>query len=102
MPLLPQGAFIGKALLEGSVPSRRRRHGVITLGGFRMCDVFFKVLLGQSIGLADLRYIDPTEYTSLERIQGFPVEGILDSVTFSIEDSSQARVVRPWGPRVFG
>jgi hypothetical protein len=49
------GAFMGKALLEGSVDARVARHGVIALGGFRMCDVFFKVLLGEGIVLKDLK-----------------------------------------------
>jgi hypothetical protein len=53
------GAFMGKALLEGSVDARVQRHGVIALGGFRLCDVFFKVLLGEHIVLKDLKVSVP-------------------------------------------
>ena len=60
------GCFLAKALVEGSIYDRSRRHGVITLGGFRMCDVFFDFLLGSLPNLQQLRQLDPAKYDGLK------------------------------------
>ena len=72
------GGFIARALLESSIPGRSRGRGPIVLGGFRLCNVFFKALLNQDIVLADLKDIDPLEYNSLRAILLEPsVNGML-------------------------
>ena len=59
------GGFLAKALVEGSSAAgahertREARNGVIALGGLRICDVLFDVLLGNTLTLAHLRDVDP-------------------------------------------
>jgi hypothetical protein len=53
------GSFLARALLDGAVRPRAAalRHGV-TLGGVRLCDAFYKALLGAPLTLADVADVD--------------------------------------------
>ena len=62
------GAFLGRALLDGSVRSRAARLRHVTLAGVRLCDTFYKVLLGQPLTLADVAHVSAAEYRSLRAI----------------------------------
>ena len=62
------GAFLGRALLDGSVRSRAARLRHVTLAGVRLCDTFYKVLLGLPLTLADVAHVSAAEYRSLRAI----------------------------------
>jgi hypothetical protein len=62
------GAFLGRALLDGSVRTRVSRLRYVTLGGIRLCDAFYKVLLGLPLTLADVADVSAADYRSLRAI----------------------------------
>jgi hypothetical protein len=62
------GAFLGRALLDGSAPSRVARLRHITLGGVRLCDAFYKALLGAPLTLADVADVSRHAHASLRYI----------------------------------
>ena len=59
---------MGRALLDGSVRSRVSRLGHVTLAGIRLCDAFYKILLGLPITLADVAHVSAAEHRSLRAI----------------------------------
>jgi hypothetical protein len=62
------GAFLARALLDGSAPSRLARLRHVTLGGVRLCDAFYAVLLGQPLTLADVASVSRHAHASLRYI----------------------------------
>jgi hypothetical protein len=62
------GAFLARALLDGSVPARAARLRHVTLGGLRLCDAFWALLLGAPLGLADVAHVSAATHRSLRCI----------------------------------
>ena len=66
------GAFMGRALVEGSARARVARLGHVTLGGMRLCDAFYKVLLGVPLTLADVADVSAPDARALQALLDAP------------------------------
>jgi hypothetical protein len=66
------GALLGRALVEGSAPARVARLGHTTLGGIRLCDAFYKVLLGAPLTLADVSDVSAPDARALRALLDAP------------------------------
>ena len=66
------GAFLGRALVEGAAPGRVARLGHVTLGDIRLCDAFYKVLLGVPLTLADLPDVSASDARALQMLLDEP------------------------------
>lgn len=86
------GAFLGRALLDGSVRERVRRLRHVTLSGVRLCDAFYAVLLGRTLTLADVAHVSAAEYRALRAILDADVTPDLCLGTF------EHRVFAPGAP----
>jgi E3 ubiquitin-protein ligase HUWE1 len=67
------GAFLARALLDSSAPARVERLHHITLGDFRLCDTFYKVLLGTPLTLADVADVSRSQHRALCEIHDGPL-----------------------------
>jgi hypothetical protein len=66
------GAFLARALVEGSAKVRVARLGHATLGGVRLCDAFYKVLLGVPLTLADVADVSAPDARALRALLDAP------------------------------
>jgi hypothetical protein len=67
------GAFLARALLDGSAARRVARLGHVTLGGVRLCEAFYCVLLGAPLALPHVAHVCAAEHAALRYIHDHDV-----------------------------